>query len=222
MFTGIVSGTGRVDVVAPVDGSDAVVLTLTVSGHASDLGLGGSIAINGVCLTATTINGDVIDVDVMGETLQHTTIGQLQPGDRVNLERCVPVGGRFDGHVVQGHVDGTGNLLEREDEGNWQRLRFSVPLELARFVARKGSIAIDGISLTVTAVSEATEAQQWFEVGVIPTTLRDTVLGDREIGDAVNLEVDVMAKYAERRASFEALTQAAASSSESVDAQEGN
>lgn len=222
MFTGIVSGTGRVDAVAPVDGSDAVVLTLTVPGHANDLGLGGSIAINGVCLTATTINGDVIDVDVMGETLQHTTIGQLQPGDRVNLERCVPVGGRFDGHVVQGHVDGTGNLLEREDEGNWQRLRFSVPLELARFVARKGSIAIDGISLTVTAVSEATEAQQWFEVGVIPTTLRDTVLGDREIGDAVNLEVDVMAKYAERRASFEALTQAAASSSESVDAQEGN
>lgn len=222
MFTGIVSGTGRVDVVAPVDGSEAVVLTLTVPGHANDLGLGGSIAINGVCLTATTINGDVIDVDVMGETLQHTTIGQLQPGDRVNLERCVPVGGRFDGHVVQGHVDGTGNLLEREDEGNWQRLRFSVPLELARFVARKGSIAIDGISLTVTAVSESTEAQQWFEVGVIPTTLRDTVLGDREIGDAVNLEVDVMAKYAERRASFEALTQAAASSSKSVDAQEGN
>ncbi|GAB2897352.1 riboflavin synthase [Neomicrococcus lactis] len=222
MFTGIVSGTGRVDAVAPVDGSEAVVLTLTVPGHANDLGLGGSIAINGVCLTATTINGDVIDVDVMGETLQHTTIGQLQPGDRVNLERCVPVGGRFDGHVVQGHVDGTGNLLEREDEGNWQRLRFSVPLELARFVARKGSIAIDGISLTVTAVSEATEAQQWFEVGVIPTTLRDTVLGDREIGDAVNLEVDVMAKYAERRASFEALTQAAASSSKSVDAQEGN
>ncbi|MGY5317729.1 riboflavin synthase [Neomicrococcus lactis] len=222
MFTGIVSGTGRVDAVAPVDGSEAVVLTLTVPGHANDLGLGGSIAINGVCLTATTINGDVIDVDVMGETLQHTTIGQLQPGDRVNLERCVPVGGRFDGHVVQGHVDGTGNLLEREDEGNWQRLRFSVPLELARFVARKGSIAIDGISLTVTAVSEATEAQQWFEVGVIPTTLRDTVLGDREIGDAVNLEVDVMAKYADRRASFEALTQAAASSSKSVDAQEGN
>jgi len=222
MFTGIVSGTGRVDAVAPVDGSDAVVLTLTVPGHANDLGLGGSIAINGVCLTATTINGDVIDVDVMGETLQHTTIGQLQPGDRVNLERCVPVGGRFDGHVVQGHVDGTGNLLEREDEGNWQRLRFSVPLELARFVARKGSIAIDGISLTVTAVSEATEAQQSYEVGFIPTTLRDTVLGDREIGDAVNLEVDVMAKYAERRASFEALTQAAASSSKSVDAQEGN
>lgn len=222
MFTGIVSGTGRVDAVVPVDGSDAVVLTLTVPGHASDLGLGGSIAINGVCLTATTINGDVIDVDVMGETLQHTTIGQLQTGDRVNLERCVPVGGRFDGHVVQGHVDGTGNLLEREDEGNWQRLRFSVPLDLARFVARKGSIAIDGISLTVTAVSEATEAQQWFEVGVIPTTLRDTVLGDREIGDAVNLEVDVLAKYAERRASFEALTQAAASPSQSADAQEGN
>lgn len=222
MFTGIVSGKGRVEAIAPVAGTDAVVLTLTVPGHADDLGLGGSIAINGVCLTATNINGDVIDVDVMGETLQHTTIGTLQTGDSVNLERCVPVGGRFDGHVVQGHVDGTGTLLEREDEGNWQRLRFSVPFELAKFVARKGSIAIDGISLTVTAVSEATEDQQWFEVGVIPTTLRDTVLGDRQEGDAVNLEVDVMAKYAERRASFENLTQAASSSSQYTDVKEGN
>lgn len=222
MFTGIVSGKGRVDAIAPVEGTDAVVLTLTVPGHANDLGLGGSIAINGVCLTATNINGDVIDVDVMGETLEHTTIGKLQPGDSVNLERCVPVGGRFDGHVVQGHVDGTGSLLEREDQGNWQRLRFSVPLDLAKFVARKGSIAIDGISLTVTAVSEAAEPQQWFEVGVIPTTLRDTVLGDRSIGDPVNLEVDVMAKYAERRAGFENLTQATSSSFENVDAKEGN
>ncbi|GAA2553286.1 riboflavin synthase [Neomicrococcus aestuarii] len=222
MFTGIVSGKGRVEAIHPVDGTDAVVLTLTVPGHADDLGLGGSIAVNGVCLTATSINGDVIDVDVMGETLQLTTVGTLKAGDSVNLERCVPVGGRFDGHVVQGHVDGTGELLEREDEGNWQRLRFSVPADLARFVARKGSIAIDGISLTVTAVSFATEPLQWFEVGVIPTTLRDTVLGDRVEGDRVNLEVDVMAKYAERRASFENLTPAASSSSEATSAKAGN
>ncbi|MGJ9401870.1 riboflavin synthase [Arthrobacter sp. KK5.5] len=204
MFTGIISGLGRIEAIRPEGEGDAVVLSVSAPGHAADLGLGGSLAINGVCLTATAIDGDRVDIDVMGETLRHTTTGSLAVGDNVNLERCVPAGGRLDGHVVQGHVDGVGTLIEREGRGNWDRLRFSVPRELARYVARKGSIAIDGVSLTVTEVSPAGEADQWFEVGVIPTTLRDTVLGFRRVGDPVNLEVDVMAKYIERLTSFAA------------------
>lgn len=202
MFTGIITGQGNVEDVADVPGQDAAVLRISAPGHAADLGLGGSLAVNGVCLTATSIDGDTVDLDVMGESLRLTTTGALRPGDRVNLERCVIAGGRLDGHVVQGHVDGTGTVLEREDEGNWVRLRFGLPRELARYVARKGSIAVDGVSLTVTTVSDAAAADQYFEVGVIPTTLRETVLGARGIGDPVNLEVDVLAKYAERLADF--------------------
>ncbi|MEZ2371304.1 riboflavin synthase [Arthrobacter sp. RCC_34] len=200
MFTGIIAERGTVAAFQQQDGS--AVLTLDVPTLAEDLGLGGSIAVNGVCLTATSREGGRIDVDVMGETLVRTTIGSLQPGDQVNLERCVPAGGRLDGHVVQGHVDGVGALLERENQGNWDRLRFSIPTPLARYVAEKGSIAIDGVSLTVTAVSPATEAEQWFEVGLIPITLAETGLGDKKPGEGVNLEVDVLAKYAERLLSF--------------------
>lgn len=200
MFTGIIAERGTVAALQQQDGS--AVLTLDVPTLAEDLGLGGSIAVNGVCLTATSRAGGRIDVDVMGETLVRTTIGSLEPGDRVNLERCVPAGGRLDGHVVQGHVDGVGALLERENQGNWDRLRFSIPTPLARYVAEKGSIAIDGVSLTVTAVSPATEPEQWFEVGLIPITLAETGLGDKKPGEGVNLEVDVLAKYAERLLSF--------------------
>ncbi|PSS45287.1 MULTISPECIES: riboflavin synthase [Arthrobacter] len=200
MFTGIIAERGTVAALQQQDGS--AVLTLDVPTLAEDLGLGGSIAVNGVCLTATSREGGRIDVDVMGETLVRTTIGSLEPGDRVNLERCVPAGGRLDGHVVQGHVDGVGALLERENQGNWDRLRFSIPTPLARYVAEKGSIAIDGVSLTVTAVSPATEPEQWFEVGLIPITLAETGLGDKKPGEGVNLEVDVLAKYAERLLSF--------------------
>ncbi|MFK0072111.1 riboflavin synthase [Arthrobacter woluwensis] len=200
MFTGIIAERGTVAALQQLDGS--AVLTLDVPTLAEDLGLGGSIAVNGVCLTATSREGGRIDVDVMGETLVRTTIGSLEPGDRVNLERCVPAGGRLDGHVVQGHVDGVGALLERENQGNWDRLRFSIPTPLARYVAEKGSIAIDGVSLTVTAVSPATEPEQWFEVGLIPITLAETGLGDKKPGEGVNLEVDVLAKYAERLLSF--------------------
>ncbi|WFR82591.1 riboflavin synthase [Arthrobacter sp. Y-9] len=200
MFTGIIAERGTVAAFQQQDGS--AVLTLDVPTLAADLDLGGSIAVNGVCLTATSRDGGRIDVDVMGETLVRTTIGSLEPGDRVNLERCVPAGGRLDGHVVQGHVDGVGALLERENQGNWDRLRFSIPTPLARYVAEKGSIAIDGVSLTVTAVSPATEPEQWFEVGLIPITLAETGLGDKKPGEGVNLEVDVLAKYAERLLSF--------------------
>ncbi|BAS08639.1 riboflavin synthase [Arthrobacter sp. Hiyo4] len=152
MFTGIIAEQGQVLSVER-DGDASATLRLRAAGTTEGLGLGGSIAVNGVCLTATAIEGKEFSVDVMGETLFRSTIGELAAGDSVNLERCVPAGGRLDGHVVQGHVDGVGQLLEREALGNWERLRFGVPANLARYIAEKGSIAIDGVSLTVTAVS---------------------------------------------------------------------
>ncbi|MFT4470033.1 riboflavin synthase [Arthrobacter sulfonylureivorans] len=202
MFTGIIVEQGRVEALDLNPATDSAVLTFTAPQTASGLGLGGSIAVNGVCLTAVALDGSRVSVDVMGETLTRTTTGSLRPGQTVNLERCVPAGGRLDGHVVQGHVDGVGTLTEREDLGDWERLRFTVPRELARYVAEKGSIAVDGVSLTVTSVSDASAATQFFEVGLIPTTLADTGLGAKQPGDTVNLEVDVLAKYAERLLAF--------------------
>ncbi|HXF03215.1 MAG TPA: riboflavin synthase [Arthrobacter sp.] len=202
MFTGIIAEQGRVESLDLSPATDSAVLTFTAPRTAPGLGLGGSIAVNGVCLTAVALDGSRVSVDVMGETLTRTTTGLLQPGQSVNLERCVPAGGRLDGHVVQGHVDGVGTLAEREDLGDWERLRFTVPTELARYIAEKGSIAVDGVSLTVTAVSDAGAASQFFEVGLIPTTLADTGLGAKQPGDTVNLEVDVLAKYAERLLAF--------------------
>jgi riboflavin synthase len=200
MFTGIIAEQGKV---LSVDrGQGSATLRLQAPGTTEGLALGGSIAVNGVCLTATEIVGTEFSVDVMGETLIRSTIGQLQAGDAVNLERCVPAGGRLDGHVVQGHVDGVGTLLERESLENWDRLRFEVPFALAKYIAEKGSIAVDGVSLTVTAVSPAQEPAPWFEVGLIPTTLAETGLGAKTVGSAVNLEVDVLAKYTERLLAF--------------------
>ncbi|UZX02768.1 riboflavin synthase [Arthrobacter sp. CDRTa11] len=203
MFTGIIAEQGHV-LSVDRDGDTSATVRLHAPGTTEGLGLGGSIAVNGVCLTATEINGKEFSVDVMGETLVRTTIGELASGDSVNLERCVPAGGRLDGHVVQGHVDGVGRLLEREALGNWERLRFGVPANLARYIAEKGSIAIDGVSLTVTAVSPAPEPEPWFEVGLIPTTLAETGLGAKTEGSRVNLEVDVLAKYTERLLAFSA------------------
>ncbi len=209
MFTGIIAEQGHVLSVER-DGNASATVRLHAPGTTEGLALGGSIAVNGVCLTATEISGKDFSVDVMGETLVRSTIGELVPGDSVNLERCVPAGGRLDGHVVQGHVDGVGVLLEREALGNWERLRFGVPANLARYIAEKGSIAIDGVSLTVTAVSEAREQEPWFEVGLIPTTLAETGLGAKSTGSRVNLEVDVLAKYTERLLAFSTLAPAAA------------
>lgn len=202
MFTGIVAEQGSVVSLTPDPAGDGAVLVLTAPGTGTGLEPGGSLAVNGVCLTATEIRDGAVSVDVMGETLTRTTTGELVPGAKVNLERCVPAGGRLDGHVVQGHVDGVGRLLEREHLGAWDRLRFAVPAPLARYIAEKGSIAVDGVSLTVTAVSPAGEEDQWFEVGLIPTTLAETGLGALAPGSRVNLEVDVLAKYAERLLSF--------------------
>lgn len=217
MFTGIIAEQGKVLSVDRGEGS--ATLRLQAPGTTEGLALGGSIAVNGVCLTATEIVGKEFSVDVMGETLVRSTIGQLQAGDAVNLERCVPAGGRLDGHVVQGHVDGVGSLVERESLENWDRLRFEVPSALARYIAEKGSIAVDGVSLTVTAVSPAPEPVPWFEVGLIPTTLAETGLGAKSIGGPVNLEVDVLAKYTERLLAFSvpASRQGSASASQAVD-----
>lgn len=207
MFTGIIAEQGEVLAVERSGGESAIV-RLRAPGATAGLDLGGSIAVNGVCLTATAIDGQDFSVDVMGETLVRSTIGELVAGDAVNLERCVPAGGRLDGHVVQGHVDGVGHLVEREAQGNWDRLRFAVPGNLARYIAEKGSIAIDGVSLTVTAVSEPEESEPWFEVGLIPITLAETGLGRKSAGSRVNLEVDVLAKYTERLLAFRPATTA--------------
>ena len=204
MFTGIVAEQGSVVSLEPDTSGAGMVLVIEAPATSAGLELGGSIAVNGVCLTATSVDGPRIALDVMGETLDRTTTGLLQPGGRVNLERCVPAGGRLDGHVVQGHVDGVGTLLERQDLGSWDRLRFGVPPQLARYIAEKGSIAVDGVSLTVSAVSAAQDPSPWFEVGLIPTTLAETGLGALSPGSAVNLEVDVLAKYAERLLAFAA------------------
>ncbi len=154
---------------------------------------GDSIAVNGVCLTVVELRGDVFTADVMAETLKRSSLGALRTGERVNLERAVTLATRMGGHLVQGHVDGTGTVLYRAPGREWTTVRFSLPQGLARYVAEKGSIAVDGVSLTVVDV-----AADSFEVGLIPATLAATTLGIKDVGDPVNLEVDVIAKYVER------------------------
>lgn len=195
MFTGIIEEIGEVESVEPR--GDSAVLAVRAHKIVDDIRHGASIAVNGVCLTVTgwTVYEplSVIGFDVMAETLNRSVIGGLAAGDRVNLERAVRADARLDGHVVQGHVDGTGSVLVRTPGDAWESVRFALAADLARFVAEKGSIAVDGVSLTVSAVGP-----DWFEVGLIPETLRATTLGAKQPGDAVNLEVDVLAKYVAR------------------------
>lgn len=191
MFTGIVEERG--EVVETDHRGESAILRIRGPKVAGDARAGDSIAVNGVCLTVVAVNGPTFSADVMAESLQRTSIGALVAGDPVNLERATPVGGRLGGHVVQGHVDGTGVLLSRTPGDAWELVRFGLPAELSRYVAEKGSITVDGVSLTVTAVGS-----DFFEVGLIPTTLVTTTLGVRAVGEPVNLEVDVLAKYVER------------------------
>jgi riboflavin synthase len=194
LFTGIIEEIGEVVAVEPH--GDSAVLTVRAARIIDDLSHGASIAVDGVCLTVVGwVGGDAVDIhfDVMGETLKRSAIGARVVGDRVNLERAVRADARLDGHVVQGHVDGTGVVITRTPGVAWEAVRFALPAELARFVAEKGSVAVDGVSLTVTAVG-----RDWFEVGLIPETLRATTLGTKAPGDPVNLEVDVLAKYVAR------------------------
>ena len=201
MFTGIIEEVGEVIGLSP--SGDSAVLRVRASKIGSDLAHGASVAVNGVCLTVVgqhpAADALELDFDVMAETLKRSIVGSLLPGQRVNLERAARVDGRLDGHIVQGHVDGTGTVLSRAPGDGWETVRFGLPADLARYVAEKGSIAVDGVSLTVTAVGD-----DWFEVGLIPETLRATVLGDKAAGDPVNLEVDVLAKYTERLLGYRA------------------
>ena len=155
--------------------------------------IGDSITVNGVDLTVTTMSDNQFTADASLETLNRSTLGQLRIGSRVNLERALGVGERLGGHMVQGHVDGTASLISTTPEGNAYRMRFRVPKALMRYIAMKGSICVDGISLTVAGLGE-----DWFEVAVIPHTWRETTLGELKNSDRVNLEVDVLAKYVER------------------------
>ena len=192
MFTGIVEELG--EVVRRVDTApDSALLAVRGPLVTADARHGDSIAVNGVCLTVVDVTGDVFTADVMGETLRRSSLGTLRPGDPVNLERAATLGSRLGGHLVQGHVDGVGEIVGRDPGRHWEVVRFSLPSELRRYVAVKGSIAVDGVSLTVVEVGD-----DWFSVGLIPTTLKLTTLGHKEVGAPVNLEVDVIAKYVER------------------------
>jgi riboflavin synthase len=206
MFTGIVEERGEVVAVDRHAGA----ATVTVRGPrvTADIGLGDSIAVNGVCLTVTATSGPAFTADVMAETLGRTTLGALAPGSPVNLERPLRVGGRLGGHLVQGHVDGVAGVMSRSPAEHWDVVRIGIPpgppgqagqAGLARYIVEKGSVAVDGVSLTVSAVGGARDGEPaWFEVSLIPATLSATTLGSAPPGSRVNLEVDVIGKYVER------------------------
>jgi riboflavin synthase len=206
LFTGIVEEIGTVEVRedrGPRGENTAARLRIRARTVLDGVALGDSISVNGVCLTVTDVEptGDgagVWGTDVMAETLRRSSLGKAQGGDAVNLERAVTAHTRLGGHFVQGHVDGVGTVLSRTQGEHWEVVRVALPPALARYLVEKGSIAVDGVSLTVSAVSPADDAEPWFDVSLIPTTLRETTLGRRAPGDPVNLEVDVIAKYVER------------------------
>ncbi|NEK58371.1 riboflavin synthase [Geodermatophilus sabuli] len=196
MFTGIVEEMGTL--LVREDQQDAARLRIRARKALEGVALGDSIAVNGVCLTVTGVDDDVWSTDVMAETLRRSSLGGLSDGDPVNLERAVTPHGRLGGHLVQGHVDGLGSVLTRTPSEHWEVVRVALPRELAGYVVEKGSIAVDGVSLTVSAVSAVDDPGPWFEISLIPTTLRETTLGTVAPGSPVNLEVDVIAKYVER------------------------
>jgi riboflavin synthase len=192
MFTGIVEELGEV-VRRSESGGDSALLAVRGPLVTTDARRGDSIAVNGVCLTVVDVEDGTFTADVMGETLRRSSLRTLRPGDPVNLERAVTPATRLGGHLVQGHVDGVGEIAGREPAQQWETVRFGLPAQLARYVVEKGSITVDGVSLTVVAAGD-----DWFSVGLIPTTLKLTTLGHKRVGDLVNIEVDVVAKYVER------------------------
>ncbi|MBY9076251.1 riboflavin synthase [Nocardioides sp. WL0053] len=198
MFTGIVEELGVVEAV--VDQGDAVRLTVRGPHVVVDAGLGDSISVNGCCLTVAERDQETFTADVMHETLAKTSLGGLEVGSRVNLERAVTAATRLGGHIVQGHVDGTGTVVARTPSEHWELVRVGLPAGLARYLVPKGSITVDGVSLTVVDVDDAGTGPDGatFTVSLIPETLARTTLGSRQPGDPVNLEVDVIAKYVER------------------------
>jgi len=197
MFTGIVEELGEVTAVEQLDDASRFRLRGPVVTEGAKHG--DSIAVNGVCLTVVDLGEHEFTADVMAETLNRSSLGALTTGSRVNLERPMALGGRLGGHIVQGHVDGTGRILERRPSENWEIVKISLPAALTRYVVEKGSITVDGVSLTVVDA-----APDYFTISLIPTTLALTTLGIKGPGDPVNLEVDVIAKYVERLLGHEA------------------
>jgi riboflavin synthase len=193
MFTGIVEGTGTVAALAVADGGGGARLEVEAPFLAGELRLGESVAVNGCCLTVAEATPAGFAADLVAETLRRTALGGLAAGDAVNLERPMTLGGRLGGHLVQGHVDGVARVLERTSVGDGEEVRVELPPDLERYVVEKGSIAVDGVSLTVAGVGPG-----WFAVALVPHTLEVTTLGRRRPGDPVQLEVDVVAKYVER------------------------
>lgn len=193
MFTGIIEELGEVIDWQPT--ADAARLTIRGPLAVSDAGHGDSISVSGVCLTVVDRGEDWFTADVMAETIAMSTLSSITTGSRVNLERAAQVGDRLGGHIVQGHIDGTSTLLSITDGSVWRVLRFSLTADVAPLVARKGSIAVDGVSLTVSAVGA-----DWFEVSLIPETLTVTTLGRKAVGDAVNIETDILARHVARLA----------------------
>jgi riboflavin synthase len=191
MFTGIVEELGRVSAIENLP--DAIRLTIEGPLVASDLHRGDSIAVSGTCLTAVEFDEKGFTADVMQETLNLTSLDGIKVGDPVNLERAMTAATRFGGHVVQGHVDGVGQIISREPSENWEWVRVSVPADLMKYVVLKGSITIDGVSLTINEVGD-----DFVGLSLIPETLRLTTLGSKQVGSKVNLEADVMAKHIER------------------------
>lgn len=192
MFTGIIEERGRITGwERTADGGARLTIDAPVT--TEDVHHGDSIAVSGVCLTVVAFGDGRFTADVMGQTLAVTAVGDLHEGDEVNLERAARVGDRLGGHIVQGHVDGVGEVLEVRDEGSWRVLRFSLPADLAPLVVDKGSIAVAGTSLTVSAVGDT-----WFEVSLIPETLTATTLGAMGVGARANLETDVLARHVAR------------------------
>jgi riboflavin synthase len=196
MFTGIVTELGMISDMRR--SPDITALEISAPATVSGLGTGNSVAVNGVCLTAVSIQGQTFTVEAMHETLARSSLGLLKQGAAVNLERPMPADGRFDGHIVQGHVDAVATVAAITPEGSSRRFTFSIPATVAKYIVEKGSITVDGVSLTVTSVTTTDTTRHAFEVAVIPHTLSVTVFGTYTVGSTVNVEVDVLAKYVER------------------------
>ncbi|WP_454170002.1 riboflavin synthase [Microbacterium paulum] len=207
MFTGVIEERGEITAVEL--SGDGVRVTVRGPRAVSDASHGDSIAVSGVCLTVVDQGADWFTADVMQQTLAVTSLGGLAAGTPVNLERALAAHTRLGGHIVQGHVDGTGEVLAVVPGAQWQVVRVSLPTELAPLVVDKGSITVDGVSLTVSAVSDASDPAPWFEVSLIPETLEVTTLGLRRPGDLVNLETDILARHVQRLLAFAAPTSSA-------------
>jgi riboflavin synthase len=190
LFTGLIQDVGQIESLEA--GADGARLRIATS-MGSEIALGDSVAVNGVCLTATAVEADSFETEAMNQTLEVTALDALDAGSRVNLEPAMKASDRLGGHIVQGHVDGVGEVSSTEDDGFAKRLRVALPAELMRYVIDKGSIALDGVSLTISELGE-----DWIEVSLIPETLERTNLGEAEVGRKINVECDVIAKHVER------------------------